>query len=563
MPRNREVAYFSMEIALDPAMPTYAGGLGVLAGDTLRSAADLSVPIVGVSLLHRRGYFYQRLDGDGRQTEEPVDWVVGDFLQETPHRVEVTIEGRPVKVRAWRYDVAGVGGFVVPVFLLDTDLPENSDWDRRLTHFLYGGDEHYRLCQEAILGIGGVRMLREAGCVNLRQYHMNEGHAALLTLELLDEEVKRTQAPKPTVDHVHAVHDRCVFTTHTPVEAGHDKFPMELVTRVLGRRDIYGLQDVFCCDGILNMTFLAMNLSHFINGVAKRHGEVTQHMFARYHIDSITNGVHAVTWAAPAFQKLFDDHIPSWRVDNHSLRSALGIPPEQVWNAHQQEKRRLIDLVNQQANAGMDKDVFTLGFARRATAYKRPDLVFHDLERLKRIAQQDGRIQIVFAGKAHPHDEDGKQLIRHVFEAGRKLHPSVRVAWLPNYDMRLAELLIAGCDLWLNTPKPPMEASGTSGMKAAVNGVPSLSIPDGWWLEGCIEGVTGWSIGEDARNPELRQDGVKDAASLYEQLETVILPMFLGHRDRYVDVMRHSIALNGSFFNTQRMMQQYVQKAYF
>jgi starch phosphorylase len=392
---------------------------------------------------------------------------------------------------------------------------------------------------------------------------MNEGHAALLTLELLDEQVKRGEAEAPTMDHVRAVHDRCVFTTHTPVEAGHDQFPMELVTRVLGRRDVYDMQDVFCCDGVLNMTFLAMNLSHFINGVAKRHGEVTQHMFARYHIDSITNGVHAATWASPAFQKLFDDHIPAWRGDNYSLRYALGIPPEQVWDAHRQEKRRLIELVNRQDNSGMDVDVFTIGFARRATAYKRPDLLFHDMERLKRIAEQVGPLQIVFAGKAHPKDDEGKQLIRRVFEAKRKLHPAVRVAWLPNYDVRLAQILTAGCDLWLNTPKPPMEASGTSGMKAAMNGVPSLSVPDGWWLEGCIEGTTGWSIGEDARGPELRPDGVRDAASLYEKLETVIVPMFLAHRDRYVDVMRHCIALNGSFFNTQRMMQQYVQKAYF
>ncbi|MEX0726639.1 MAG: alpha-glucan family phosphorylase [Planctomycetaceae bacterium] len=563
MTQYQDVAYFSMEIALDPAMPTYSGGLGVLAGDTLRSAADLSLSMVAVSLLHRRGYFYQRLDAEGRQFEEPVDWVVSDFLREMPDRVEVTIEGRPVAIRAWRYDLTGASGFVVPVYLLDTDLPENSDGDRKLTHSLYGGDEHYRLCQEIVLGIGGIRMLRAAGCDRLRKYHMNEGHAALLTLELLDEEVKRTDADRPTMDHVRAVHDRCVFTTHTPVEAGHDQFPMELVARVLGRRDVYDMHDVFCCDGVLNMTFLAMNLSHFINGVAKRHGEVTQQRFGRYQIDSITNGVHAATWASPAFQKLFDDHFPSWRGDNYSLRYALGISPEKVWDAHQQEKHRLIELVNRQSNAGMDVDVFAIGFARRATAYKRPDLLFHDIERLKRIADQIGPFQIVFAGKAHPRDEEGKQLIRRVFEAKQKLYPAVRVAWLPNYDIRLAQILTAGCDLWLNTPKPPMEASGTSGMKAALNGVPSLSVPDGWWLEGCIEGITGWSIGEDARIPELRQDGVKDAASLYEKLETEVLPMFLTHRDRYVDIMRHCIALNGSFFNTQRMMQQYVQKAYF
>lgn len=563
MKRERQIAYFSMEIALETAMPTYSGGLGVLAGDTIQSAADLAVPMVAVTLIYRRGYFYQHLDAEGRQTEEPVQWSIGDFLTELPNRVEVTIEGRPVQIRVWSYEVQGVGGNVVPVLLLDTDLPDNSDGDRALTSELYGGDPQYRLCQEVVLGIGGVRMLRSLGYDRLRLYHLNEGHAALLTLELLDEEVKQSGAPAPTMDHVQAVHDRCVFTTHTPVEAGHDKFPMELVERVLGRHVIYEMQDVFCCDGVLNMTFLAMNLSHFINGVAKRHGEVTQHMFASYHIDSITNGVHAGRWLAPEFQELFDELIPGWRIDNYSLRYALGIEPERLWKAHQQAKQRLIQLVNRWSNSGMDVEVFTIGFARRATAYKRPDLLFHDIERLRRISRHVGPLQIVFAGKAHPRDQEGKQLIQRVFEAKEKLYPDVRVVWLANYDVRLAQILTAGCDLWLNTPKPPMEASGTSGMKAALNGVPSLSVPDGWWLEGCIEGITGWAIGEDARIPELRQDGIRDAASLYDKLENVILPMFLDSRDQFVRIMGQCIALNGSFFNTQRMMQQYVQKAYF
>lgn len=563
MPTRCEVAYFSMEIALDPRMPTYAGGLGVLAGDMLRSAADLSVPVVAVTLLHRHGYFYQRLSADGSQTEEPVEWVVGDYLTEMESRVTVSVEGRDVQVRAWKYELKGVGDAPVNVLLLDTDLPENSDWDRTITHFLYGGDSHYRLCQEVVLGIGGVRMLNELGYRKIRQYHMNEGHSALLTLELIDEERERSGDGQLKSEHVQAVHDRCVFTTHTPVSAGHDQFPMDLVKRVLGPRPIYDRPDIFCCEGVLNLTFLAMNLSHFINGVAKRHGEVAQHMYAHYKVNSITNGVHSATWACAAFRKLFDEHIAGWRQDNYSLRYALGIPAEEVWNAHVREKRMLIDEVNRDSNSGLDVDVFTIGFARRATAYKRPDLLFHDLERLKRIAGETAPFQVVFAGKAHPKDTDGKQIIRRIFDAKRALYPHVRIAYLSNYDVRLAQQMIAGCDLWLNTPKPPLEASGTSGMKAAVNGVPSLSIPDGWWLEGGIEGVTGWSIGEDARNPEVRQDGVKDAASLYEKLQEVILPMFLNHRDAYVDVMRHCIALNGSFFNTQRMMQQYVQKAYF
>lgn len=558
-----QIAYFSMEIAIDPAIPTYAGGLGILAGDTIRAAADLAVPMVAVTLVHRRGYLKQRLDDSGWQLEEPVGWSVQNSLEELPVRVDVEIEDRTLQIRAWKRDVTGARGAVVPVILLDTDLPENSDWDRHLTDSLYGGDEYYRLCQEVILGIGGIRMLRALGYRELQTFHMNEGHAALLALELLDEEVQRTNSGHPTMEHVHAVHEKCVFTTHTPVSAGHDQFSLDLAQRVLGRPELFSMKQVFCCEGVLNMTFLAMNLSHFINGVAKRHGETSQLMFAHYQIDSITNGVHAATWASPAFQKLFDEHIPDWRTDNFSFRYALGISTEALWDAHQQEKRQLVELVENRTGCQFSSDSFTIGFARRATPYKRPELLLQDIDRLKHIAREHGPLQVIYSGKAHPRDDDGKQLIQHIIQTADKFLPEVRIVWLPDYDMKLAQSLIAGCDLWLNTPKPPLEASGTSGMKAAINGIPSLSVPDGWWIEGCIEGVTGWSIGEDARIPEQRQDGIRDATSMYEKLDRIILPMFHNQRDAYVNVMRHCIALNGSFFNTQRMMQQYVQKAYF
>lgn len=559
---RRSIAYFSMEIALAPNIPTYSGGLGMLAGDTIRSAADLNVPTVAVSLLHRKGYFFQRLDRDGRQSEEPVAWIVEDSLTEIPERVTIVIEGRDVQIRAWRFDVQGVGGFHVPVYLLDANLPENSEWDRSLTGQLYGGDSHYRFCQEVVLGIGGVRMLRELGYTDVDHFHMNEGHAALLTLELLDERLQHSGHSSLTAEDIEAVHGQCVFTTHTPVPAGHDQFPMDLVSRVLGRRDVYEMKDVFCCEGVLNMTFLAMNLSHYINGVAKRHGEVSRHMFAHYQIDSITNGVHAATWACESLGKLFDRYIPGWREDNFNLRYALGIPTEEIRSAHNDARRRLVNEANRLTNAGLDEDVFTIGFARRATAYKRPDLLFHDLNRLRQIAETAGPFQIIYAGKAHPHDESGKQIIQHVFEAGRALQESVRVVYLPNYDMEMGLMLTSGVDLWLNTPEPPLEASGTSGMKAAINGVPSLSVLDGWWIEGCIEGVTGWAIGEDGhmKHPS---DRALDAESLYVKLEQEILPLFNSGNGDYVDVMRHVVALNGSFFNTQRMMQQYVLKAYF
>lgn len=554
------IVYFTMEIGLEAEIPTYSGGLGVLAGDTVRSAADLKIPLVAVTLLHRKGYFYQRLDAMGRQSEEPVEWVVDDFLTEMPPRVAVTLEGRTVQVRCWQYTVTGVSGFTVPVYFLDTNLPDNGDWDRTLTHFLYGGDQRYRLCQEVILGIGGVQMLRALGYANITRFHMNEGHASLLTLELLDEEVRHAGKPAITHDDVAAVRQRCVFTTHTPVPAGHDQFPLELVDRVLGRREVFDMKEVFCCEGLLNMTYLALNLSHYVNGVAKKHGEVSSHLFAGYVIDSITNGVHAATWTAEPFQRLYDRYIPGWRQDNFSLRYALSIPTREVWQAHMQAKRQLIHYVNRETNAGLDVDVCTLGFARRATVYKRADLLFADVERLKRIVADVGPVQVVYAGKAHPQDQGGKELITRIFQAREVLKRDIKVVYLENYDMTLGKLMTAGVDVWLNTPQPPLEASGTSGMKAALNGVPSLSVLDGWWIEGRIEGITGWAIGEDGQEGS---DRSKIVSSLYDKLEQVVLPLFYREGERFLEVMVHAIALNGSFFNTHRMMQQYVLKAYF
>jgi len=552
-----------MEIGLHPAMPTYSGGLGILAGDIIRSAADLSIPMVAVTLIHRKGYFYQRLDASGWQREEPMEWAVDDFLEEMPERTSVTIEGRSIQIRAWKYEATGVDGYKVPVYFLDTDLPENSGWDRTLTHFLYGGDQRYRLCQEAILGIGGVRMLRAIDNQSIERFHMNEGHASLLTLELLDEEVRKAGRKSISHEDIEAVRKKCIFTTHTPVPAGHDQFPLDLVSRVLGRREVYEMKDVFCCEGLLNMTYLALNLSHYINGVAKKHGEVSRLMFAGYVIDAITNGVHAATWVATPFQELYDRYIPGWRQDNFSLRSALNITKQEVWKAHTESKKRLIQYVNRQTNVGMDMDFLTVGFARRATAYKRGDLLFRDIERLKSISLKAVNLQLIYAGKAHPHDQGGKELIRRIFQAKESLKKEIKIAYLENYDIELGKMMTSGVDLWLNTPQPPLEASGTSGMKAALNGVPSLSILDGWWIEGHIEGVTGWSIEENGRGTGQGHDLQKDAISLYNKLEQVIIPLYYNDRDRFIDVMRHSIALNGSFFNTQRMLQQYVLKAYF
>jgi starch phosphorylase len=557
------IAYFSMEIGLVSDMPTYAGGLGVLAGDTIRAAADLKVPMVAVTLLHRKGYFFQRFDSGGKQIEEPVGWAVDDFLTESPQRVSVTIEGRVVALRVWKYAVPGPGDFSVPVYFLDSDLPENSEWDRTLTHYLYGGDRHYRLCQEVILGIGGVRMLRALGHQEVSRYHMNEGHSSLLTLELLDEEAQLAGRQVPNRDDVQTVREKCVFTTHTPVVAGHDQFSMALVHQILGRQEVEEMKDVFCCGELLNMTFLALNLSHYVNGVAKKHGEISRLMFASYNIDAITNGVHASTWAVDPLADLYDRYIPGWRQDNFSLRYALSIPKSDIWQAHAEAKKSLIQYVNSATNTGMDVDPFTVGFARRAATYKRADLLFSDIERLEAIAGSRGGLQIIYAGKAHPQDQAGKEQIQRVFRARDLLRDRIKIAYLENYSMGIGKMMTAGVDVWLNTPLPPMEASGTSGMKAALNGVPSLSVLDGWWIEGCIAGVTGWSFGPSDGRAGVTADHSNDAASLYDKLEQIVMPLFYHNRDDFLDVMRHAIALNGSFFNTHRMLQQYVMKAYY
>jgi len=558
---DETIAYFSMEIALEEGMPTYSGGLGILAGDMLRSAADLKLPLAAITLLYRKGYFYQKINSEGIQSELPAEWIAPDFLQELPNRIEVNIEGRKIQVRAWKYNIQSKEGYSIPVYLLDTDLPENNEWDRTLNHFLYGGDQYYRLCQEIVLGIGGVRMLRALGYDQIRRFHMNEGHASLLTLELLDEAAQKANKKQFTHEEVELVRKQCIFTTHTPVIAGHDKFPLDMVEKILQRKEMFSMKEVFCCEGVLNMTYLALNLSHYVNGVAKRHGEISRLMFAKYTIDSITNGVYAPIWVSPSFQKLYDRYIPGWQEDNFSLRSALSIPNTDIWEAHFIEKKRLIEYVNRETNEGMDFDILTIGFARRSATYKRGGLLFHDLKRLTELVSKAGPIQIIYAGKAHPQDQPGKDVIKYIFQAKEQLKHLIKIVYLENYDIEIAQKMISGVDIWLNTPQTPMEASGTSGMKAALNGIPMLSIRDGWWVEGCIEGITGWTIGEKQTDETANMDA-SDANALYDKLENIVIPTFY-NRDRFVDIMRHCISLNGSFFNTQRMVQQYVTKAYF
>ena len=557
---SQSIAYFSMEIALSPAIPTYSGGLGVLAGDTLRSMADMGLPVVAVTLLHRMGYFRQLLDATGQQTEQPVPWDYESMLEPVEQVIAITMQNRPVMVRAWRFDVKGVTGHIVPVFLLDTDLEPNDAWDRRLTDHLYGGDSYYRLCQETILGIGGAHLL-SALSFKPSVYHMNEGHASLLALGLLEEQLTNgNTAPltSASASDIDAVRSQCVFTTHTPVPAGHDQFGRDQMYQVLGEERGRALEHFGCMhNGLLNMTYVALRFSRYVNGVAMQHGKVSQNMFPNYEISSITNGVHAATWTSPWMQKLFDHRIPEWRYDNFYLRSAIGIDPSEIAAAHSESKRGLLASVANRTGISLRQDVLTLGFARRVATYKRANLLFHDPDRLVRIAHECGGLQILYGGKAHPQDVPGKGLIRSVFEAAERLNSdAIRIIYLENYEWELGALLTNGCDVWINTPQRPYEASGTSGMKAALNGVPSLSVLDGWWIEGCVEGATGWAI-------EDRDQEQGESESLYDKLENQIVPLYYQQPDAWAKMMRMCIAVNGSFFNTHRMVGQYVHNAYF
>ncbi|MDO8567769.1 MAG: alpha-glucan family phosphorylase [Dehalococcoidales bacterium] len=551
-------AYFSMEIGIDPAMPTYSGGLGILAADTLRAAADLGLPVAGVTLLHRKGYFRQHLDAYGNQSETDADWSPEKFMVLLPPRALVTIGGRMVHVQAWRYLVRGNNGHGVPVYFLDTNIPENNEWERSLTDHLYIGDDRYRLAQQTLLGLGGVALLRALG-YSPKAYHMNEGHSSLTTLALMEEQTWGRGLHTITNEDREAVRRRCVFTTHTPIAAGHDRFSMDLVRELLGEERTNFLASSGCCgEGVLNMTTVALKFSHYINGVSMRHEEISRIMFSNYPINSVTNGVHAMTWTSTPFQRLFDRYIPQWRRDNLYLRYAISIPSEDIRKTHAETKQALLDEVKRRTGRELDPKVMTIGFARRTTGYKRNDLLFRDPERLKAIARKYP-FQVIYAGKAHPRDDAGKALIRRVFDGAAVLKDSVPVIYLEEYDIGLAKYLISGVDVWLNTPQKRLEASGTSGMKAALNGVPSFSILDGWWIEGHIEGVTGWSIGDGWQS---ESDLEIEAASLYEKLENVILPMFYQQPDAFAGVMRSAIALNGSYFNTQRMLFQYLQNAY-
>jgi len=552
----RKIAYFSMEIALAKALPTYSGGLGMLAGDTLRSAADTGVPLVAISLVHRRGYFEQHLDSHGQQTESDVVWSPETTLPSANQTITIALQGREITLRAWRFDVIGHTGHIIPVFLLDADVEGNDPWDRRLTDHLYGGDTYYRLCQEAILGLGGIHLLHALG-MQPEVCHMNEGHAALLSIGLLEARVAPAPLSTATEADAEAIKQQCIFTTHTPVPAGHDKFGLDQMRQILGADRSSTIERFGALhNDLLNMTYLALRFSRYVNGVAMLHGKVSQQMFPEYTVHSITNGVHAATWLSQPFQKLLDKEVPEWRHDNQYFRSVYGIEPEAIEATHLPSKLRLFQTVKQRTGLDLDPHVLTLGFARRVATYKRASLILHSPERLIEIANRIGGLQILMAGKAHPADNAGKGLIRDIFTTAAKLESSkLRILYLENYDWDLGEQLTNGVDVWLNTPLRPYEASGTSGMKAALNGVPSLSVLDGWWVEGCAENITGWAI-------ENSEDEAVEAERVYHKLEYSVAPAF-ADKAQWARIRRHCIAINGTFFNTHRMLGQYVSNAYY
>ncbi|MCX8026698.1 MAG: alpha-glucan family phosphorylase [Thermodesulfovibrionales bacterium] len=555
--KEPRIAYFSMEIGIQSNIPTYSGGLGVLAGDTIKSAADLKLPMVAVTLLTKKGYFRQDIDAYGRQHELPDDFNPSDFMTQLPERVSISIEGRDVFICGWLYIVRSETGGSVPIIFLDTDLSENTEQDRQITQYLYGGDNAYRFKQEMVLGIGGTRLLYEIGFL-IKKFHMNEGHSSLLTVELLRMYKKDIEEvwDERLVWNAEKVRSLCVFTTHTPVSAGHDKFSYDLVKNIFTEPVPLSVLQEYSGSEQLNMTKLALNLSNYVNGVAKKHGEVSKSMFPGYEIHAITNGVHSYTWTSEPFKQLFNKYFPGWANEPAMLVRVERIPADEIWEAHQKAKRNLIDYINRETNVELNYDTFTIGFARRATAYKRADLLFQDIKRLCKIGE--GRIQIVYGGKAHPKDEQGKQLIQKIHEIKEKIKDKIKIVYVKNYNMDIALKIVSGVDIWLNTPLRPLEASGTSGMKASHNGVPNFSVLDGWWLEGHIEGCTGWSIGP----VDISADPNKDAEDLYYKLEKIILPLYYKDRENWIKVMQNAISKNAYFFNSHRMMRRYVTEAY-
>ncbi len=552
MPSPLTVAYFTMEIGLAAEIPTYAGGLGMLAADLMMSAADMGVAAACVTMRWQHGYMHQTIREDGSQFYEEMSWKPERHMRLLPNKVTMQLDSRMVTVGVWAMKIHGEG-HEVPVFFLDTDLPENSPEDRAITKQLYGGDGVMRLKQEGVLGIAGVRMLRALGYgqKDIGTYHMNEGHAAFLTLELLRERDFKDESVRPS----------CAFTTHTPVKAGHDVFSYDMAWKVLGDHLPWHIKKIAGEDA-LSMTHLAMHLSKKSFGVSEVHGLVSNHMFPGEEIGFITNGVHLGRWASEEMQKLFDIYAPGWRQHPEELtKHCRDIPDAELLRAHTAAKIRLIDHANTYAPVPLDPNVLTIAGARRVVAYKRPELLYTNLERLTEVC--GGKVQIIHAGNAHPADPFGQEVIQRMIERSRQLKDKVKIVYLPNYNPDLAKMLVSGADVWLNTPTRLHEASGTSGMKAAVNGTINFSTLDGWWMEAYAQDPeSGWRIGPLSQALNGDDTRTIDAEDMYTELQYQVIPEYeYADHVRWARRMKRSIGLAGRF-NTHRCIQEYLEKAW-
>lgn len=605
--KGAKVAYFSAEFALHQSLPLYAGGLGVLAGDTCKEASDLGVPLVGIGFMYPQGYFHQHVSADGWQQEayERLDWLDAPIepamrADGSPCVVAVALGDRTVLAAVW---VVRAGR--VKLLLLDTDLPENAPWDRELSARLYGGNQETRIQQEIVLGLGGVRALRALD-IEPTVWHLNEGHAAFVVLQRVREALEQNL---PFEQAVAEVRRTTVFTTHTPVPAGHDAFPFHLVETYLAgawgslgqlRNQFLALGAYDNGDGngqMFNMTALALRSAGAVNAVSQLHRDVTRQMWTPIWPDvkpgeepvrDITNGVHVPTWVASELSKLFEAHIaPDWRQrhDDEQMWDAMeAIPDEELWAVRQALRNYLFAFIRERARnrwieervgpgqivtAGtlLNPDALTIGFARRFAAYKRPELLFHDPDRLARILSAARQpVQIVYAGKSHPADDSGKHHLQRIYKRAMDQGFGGRIAFIDDYDLHVAHFMVQGCDVWLNTPRKPLEASGTSGMKAAVNGVPHLSIGDGWWAEG-YNGANGWLIDGKCESLDPTEVDAADADALYRLLETEVVPTFYdrdvhGLPRAWLRLVRESIRTVIPRFSARRMVKQYVESMY-
>ena len=551
---DTKVAYISMEIGMDSNIPTYSGGLGVLAGDTVRSAADLEIPMVGICLCYSSGYFYQLFNEHGEQKEKEIEWSFFYEFEKVEKPITLKIENKEVKISAWLYRVIGQSGHVLPIYLLTTDIDGNEDWMKNMTGSLYDSTSRWnRIVQEMILGIGGVKLLKSMGYNNIETYHLNEGHGSFAALELYNE-----------LGDIEKVKKKVVFTTHTPVPAGHDRFKQDLVDKVFENRMPPEIRKLGEENGKFNMTYLGMNLSRYRNGVAKKHGDISRKMFPGYEIDHITNGVHLPFWISKPIKQIFDKKWPNWKANPSLLANAIEIDDLDLFDAHIENKFNLISYQKGHSWNLLDEELITVGFARRFATYKRATLIFNDIDRLGKICK--GHVQFIFAGKAHPKDQMGKDYIKKIFESGEYLYDNygVKIVLMENYNMDLSHMLVSGVDVWLNTPNRYREASGTSGIKAALNGVLNFSVQDGWWLEGYkMNSLAGWAIGPDDSNPN--DPGVSnnwdiDANAIYETIENEMIPTYMDH-DEWIFKQKNAISL-AAYFNTHRMVEEYAEKAY-